>query len=1336
MSVAALSKEPELNSSSQLQFVSHVKLNASRQWARCRQLTDTGASTSFVNREYVARHKLQTYQVNHPIKLALADGKVVSQLSSAADLTVRHGSHVHHVTCYLMDIGAFDIILGMDWLHQHDPVLGLREQSMTFNSAYCMLNCLQHGRPETILRNGALPKETWTPPGGKVELISGITAYAMAIRHPESCVWLEPHDWLRLTPDPGGTNDCDAQAFTTSMNLAAVSQVDFDKYIDKMSRPARTIEEITAKLPAPYRSKAHVFNPTEANKLPPRRNGVDHTIELTEDKPPRPHVYGLSRLEAAAVKEYIDEMLAKGFIRPSRSPFAAPVLVVKKPSGGLRICIDYRALNAITKKNRTAPPSIKETLARMNRTRLMTVLDVIAAFNTVRMAEGDEEKTAFMTRYGLYEYNVMPFGLCNAPGTFQNFINKILRDHLDDFCTAYLDDILVYSESEDLHIKHVLWVLEQLEQAQVFIDIDKCKFHTTKVKYLGLILTTEGIEMDPEKVSAVQAWQLPRCLKDVQAFLGFANFYRRFIRGFSHICKPLTALTQKDVPADSFPLQPGTPPAEAFEKLKQAFTTAPVLRHFDPDLETWLETDASDFVAAAVLSQMHDNVLYPVAFLSHKMTPAECNYEIYDKELLAIVQAFEEWRVELAGSASPIDVVTDHQALQYFMTSKRLNRRQARWAEFLAEFNFRIRYRPGRQGTKPDALTRRPGDLPTSDEDARRKHQVQVVLRPEIFEGEGSRQAVNTALALIHQTELRPPELAQELYALAESATLMTEGDVTVATLLEEIRAASAEDPDAISLRAAIDGQARRVPSTLLKRGFRVEINDCRKDGDLVFINQRLYVPEGDLRTRVLREQHDALVSGHPGRETTYSRVAARYYWPQLTSYVAEYVKACLLCRRSKPNREAKQGFLHPLPVPEHYWHSISMDFIVDLPPCKIGDLAYRHIFVIVDRLSKKKRFLPMATIDAPSVAQSFLTYVWREEGFPREIISDRGKQFTGRFWQELCHMLGCQPKLSTAFHPETDGQTEVANAWLKQYLRSYVNYQQDDWATFLPVAEFVANSLPSDSTGMAPFMATKGYLPRDGTTEPCAASDQPLPAPLRLERERAQTFVQTISQLQAFLRDHLDWARAQQAKYADAKRAPAARLKVGDWVMLDARNLKTKRPSRSLDFKNRGPFRVVRAIGSMAYELDLPPEMGRLHNVFHTWLLHRYDGEPVAASEMDKVELDQSDEDYDVDSIISCRLSKKKDPYGQGPLMEYKVKWLDWDGPPTWEPYYNLIYGELTPKLVAGFHRANPKKPPMPINFDSLVGQQNVVAAAIVAALANSVSPSDIERTGPLDTG
>jgi hypothetical protein len=264
----------------------------------------------------------------------------------------------------------------------------------------------------------------------------------------------------------------------------------------------------------------------------------------------------------------------------------------------------------------------------------------------------------------------MPFGLTNALATFQNFINDVLAPYLNRFCTAYLDNTLIYSDTFEEHQEYVNQVLEAFEKPGLHLKLEKCEFHRQEVKYLGLIISTEGIKMDPEKITTVQDWEAPHNLKDVHTFLGFANFYCHFVWNYSKIVQPLTLLTRKGV---AFVWK--TEQQKAFEDLKNMFTSAPILARFDPNCDVIVETDTSNYVSAGVLSQYdNDGILYPVAYFSKKHSLAECNYEIYDKELMAIVYAFEEWRPELQSVINPIHILSDHKNLEYFTTTKLLNR--------------------------------------------------------------------------------------------------------------------------------------------------------------------------------------------------------------------------------------------------------------------------------------------------------------------------------------------------------------------------------------------------------------------------------------------------------------------------------------------------------------------------------------------------------------------------------------------------------------------------------------------------------------------------------------
>ncbi|EEB88861.1 hypothetical protein MPER_13116 [Moniliophthora perniciosa FA553] len=465
-----------------------------------------------------------------------------------------------------------------------------------------------------------------------------------------------------------------------------------------------SMEEVDlSSVPEEYHEFAQtVFSERLSWQLPPHRDH-DLKIELEEGtQPPLGRIYPLSEAELKALREFLDDHLRSGFITSSGSPFGAPVLFVKKKSGALRLCVDFRGLNKITKKDRYPLPLISDLLDAPNKASVYTKLDLRHAYHLVRIAEGDEWKTAFRTRYGSYQWNVIPEGLTNAPAAFQRFVNSIFADMLDVCVVVYLDYTLIFSENMDDHRTHVREVLPRLEKHGLYCNPTKCEFHVSECEFLGYILSPDGFRMAEDKVKAITDWPAPRKVKDIQSFLGFCNFYRRFIYGYSDITHPLNRLTRKDVRWTWGPDQ-----QSAFDTLKEAFTRAPILTHWEPDRQITVETDASDYAIAAILSiTLDDGQIHPVAFLSRTLHAAELNYDTHDKELLAIFEAFKTWRHYLEGSGSPIDVVTDHKNLEYFSTTKLLTRRQVRWSEYLSAFNLVIRFRPGRQGGKPDALTR------------------------------------------------------------------------------------------------------------------------------------------------------------------------------------------------------------------------------------------------------------------------------------------------------------------------------------------------------------------------------------------------------------------------------------------------------------------------------------------------------------------------------------------------------------------------------------------------------------------------------------------------------
>ena len=455
-------------------------------------------------------------------------------------------------------------------------------------------------------------------------------------------------------------------------------------------------------IPAKYQDYADVFSKKKADTLPAHQS-YDCPIDLMPGKEPSfGPIYAMSNVELASLKGYIDENIVKGFIRPSKSPAGAPVLFVKKKSGELRMCVDYRALNSITVKN-ISSPLIPELLDRLRSAQNLHkigppwCLQLGPDQTWRRVEDGLSHEIRPFRILGL-----RPFGLTNAPAVFQHLVNDVLREFLDQFVVVYLDDILVYSANPKEHTTHVRLVLQKLREAKLFVKIEKCEFDTLEAEFLGHIIGVNGITMDPKKTKVIHNRGKPQTLKELQSFLGFANYYRDFIQDYSLMALPLTRLTKKDAP-----FRWDNEADNAFKSLKNAFTSTSMLGHANLSEPFIVEADASDFALGAVLAQVkEDGRTHPIAFHSRKFTPTEINYDVYEKELLAIVDAFQQWRKYLEGAQHRITVFSDHNNLIHFTTARRLNRRQARWSLFLADFDFEIRFRPGKRQGAADALSR------------------------------------------------------------------------------------------------------------------------------------------------------------------------------------------------------------------------------------------------------------------------------------------------------------------------------------------------------------------------------------------------------------------------------------------------------------------------------------------------------------------------------------------------------------------------------------------------------------------------------------------------------
>lgn len=1186
-------------------------------------LADTGASGYlFINTDYaiaLAKH-LGHHVIRLPKSLDVSgfNGAKGSPITHAIVLHLWIDGHRFLDQPFLITpLGSHDVIVGRKWMEDHDCWLDVKNHKIVWPEDRTPAENIQSDMQRTV------PRQILKRPTASVVIDPNVDRNGVPLSmptHKEGSQVKDQKDSLRkmeealkglirTIPPPVKRLKRFIPEVPTyaSIDISLIGAVPFHRHAKKpgneiaivtLQEIERVLEEKTEanrdpdiedevyeRLPKQYLEYADVFSKKKSDELPPHRPNADHRIEIEGD--PREVIgygplYKMTAEELEAARDYILDNLQKGFIVPSDAPFASPILLVKKKEGGMRLCVDYRKLNSVTKKDRYPLPLIDELMERLSKAKIFTKLDIRQGFHRLRMAEEHEDLTTFRTRYGSYKYKVMPFGLTNGPASFQRYINSLFIDYLDVFLTAYVDDLLIYSNNEAEHEMHVKMVLERLRSAGLQASIKKCEFHVTRTKYLGFIVTTEGIEVDPEKVAIVRKWERPTTVKGVQSFLGFCNFYRRFIRDYSKTAKPLTRLTRKDQPFIWSDTQ-----QQAFDELKEKLTSAPVLTHYRPGWPTRLETDASDEIIAGVLSQQNPDTKewHPIAFYSSNMSPAERNYDIHDKEMLAIVRALEEWRAELEGLqlSERFDVLTDHQALQYFMTTKKLNARQARWAEFLSRFFFCIRYRPGKQNTLADAMTRRETQI---QKDGSR---MTILLKPEQLDD----------------------KIKDELKIAAVSHT----------DIVDELITANKQSPSLADL-------AKTKPQLL------------RLENGLYLHDERLAVPNDDttLRTRLLDEIHRQLPIAHPGQRKMKELISSRYWWPGWSSDVDRYVRNCWICRRNENPRDKTPGLLKPLPIPLQPWKDISMDFRT-FPKDKKG---YDYAMVIVDRLSKKIISIPChKTVNARDVADLFLVHYYRHYGAPDTIVSDRGGQFVSEFWKEFCQLLGIQLKLSTSHHPQTDGQTEIVNQLIVNRLRPFIDHYQNDWSDKLPVLDHAAATLVQDSIGVSPFQLVYGYQPRT-SFDWRESSDRCKSNP---DRQEAASRIKQLEDAWNFARNNMAKAQERQATQANKHRRPVD-FDVGDHVWLDLRSYRLSVPSRKLAEQRAGPFTIVEKVGH-SFRLDLPDSFG-IHPVISPDKLRKAADDALPGQHKDPqpaTRVNDQDE-WEVERVLASRLYRRKLEY------------------------------------------------------------------------------------------
>jgi hypothetical protein len=990
-------------------------------------------------------------------------------------------------------------------------------------------------------------------------------------------------------------------------------------------------------------------------KRTPTTTLAQHRIDTGSHPPVSVPPYRMPPSQRALIDQQAQEMLDNGVVRPSSSPYSSPVLLVKKSDGKDRFCVDFRRLNLLTKKDVYPLPRVDDLLDSLGKADYFTVLDLQSGFWQIPLHPDDMEKTAFSVARGHLEFIVMPFGLCNAPATFQRAMDQLLRDLLD-FCQPYMDDVITYTEGTfTLHLDQLERVLQRLQSAPMVAKPSKFKVLQKELRFLGHIISRHTIRPDPAKTAAVYAFPAPTSVRDLQSFLGLVNYYRRFVQDLATIAAPLYQLLKKETSwrwDDSHML--------AMQKLKETLSSPPLmaLPNFDKDFV--LSTDASATGLGAVLSQLGDDgTEHPVYFASRTLNDAERHYSTSERECLAVKWACGQFRSYLLGR--PFEVLTDHAALKWLFTQKDPKSKFVRWILELQEYDMVIHTRPGVANGNADAMSRLPGLLEGQGSTAhawisvvtrsssqslppRRRGRQQLdpdlVLNNQAYDiNEAIRQSLMEDVPSPQSTSLTSPSAHAPLESGDPDQAVEVESDApweeeTSFKLWEEYEAPSPADvpplPSTSTLATTSLAEAQRADSEWSPIIRYLEENNSshpsvnaavQTDSKEYTLYQGVLYHRWDrgkvkprlstssyraviplsLRPELLRQYHDGACGGHLGESKTYERIADKMFWPGMYRDISEYVLSCPRCGARKTTHYHQQTPLGNLPRPSQPFEALGIDVLGPLPSTRRKN---RDILVITDYHTRWPIAFAMKNQRAPTIAQLLVEQVFCQHGFPATLLSDRGSNFLSDLMAAVLQIFHVRKLNTTAYHPQTNGLTERFNHTLCTMLSHYCNQHQTDWDDYLPYVLFAYRTTPHHTHKQTPFYLLYGRNPR-------FPFDSLLPTPPLDDLELSEPSSKHIDDLIERLKVASDVVD-ERFRQADQRRAKtndsitaAPQYEVGAKVWLHNPVVR-KGQTRKLTSPWTGPWQVVDKFNNLLnYKIHPLDKLGRLVNNAKSRLVH-----------------------------------------------------------------------------------------------------------------------------------
>ena len=1186
-------------------------------------LVDTGSAASILSTNVFMNLKNRPTLVETDLTLTAADGGNLNVLGTVdLQFSLENGSFCHEFV--VAEVDDLEGILGMDFLEQHNVTIQVAQGVLMF--ADQQLVRLEKDYTSLCTRV-KLSKKVVIPPDSEVI----VPAYAVGVKDTSIKNLVEPFQFLQKKGLLVARTLVNPENIQFSVANISDKPIKFDKHTTVASlQPVNIVQsnpdcefvvdestELPEHLHSLYDRSSKCLTQEQKSTLfdllvsykdifvgPDGKFGrtklVKHKIDTGDHKPIKIPPRRLPVAQREIVENEIQKMLDNNIIEPSESPWSAPLLLVEKKDKTWRFCVDYRQLNKVTKKDAYPLPRIDESLDALTGASWFCTLDLVSGYWQCEMEKEDKAKTAFSTHMGLFQFQVLPFGISNAPSCYERLMELVLRGLRWEKCLCYLDDIIVFGSSFEQTVENLKTVFDRLESANLTLKSSKCDLFQQKVSFLGHIVSNQGIQCDPEKINSIASWPDPKNATEVRSFLGLAGYYRRFIPDFSTVASPLTNLTRKRTKYVWTPVHQA-----AFNKLKQLLTTAPILAYPDNHSEFILDTDASNTGIGAVLSQIQNGEERVVAYASRTLNKHQIKYCTTYKELLAVITFIRQYRHFLWGRH--FTVRTDHASLIWLKNFKNPEGMLARWLSILETYDFQIVHRPGRLHSNADSLSRRPASYCKRQDcpDCHGKDQCHKGATANHKGSHTESESVRVAPIRASSESVSDDDTDATSDSFPDNDTNWLHGWTH-----DELKNMQQAEP---AIRDIL-----RLKEVFITKPPRHTVLDASQDlktlwglwESLTVVNNILYykwkmpnnrevlllVAPREIRSTILQQLHNNRTAGHLGRERTLRSIKRRVYWPGMSSDVKRWCAQCDTCARVKNGPGVGKSSLCQS-VTGAPLDRIGIDIVGPLPVTNDGN---EYIIVLCDYFTKWVEAYAVPDHQALTVGDKIVTEFICTFGVPRQIHTDQGREFESELFLTLCQKLGIEKTRTTPYRPQSDGLVERFNRTLQQMLTSYANDNRNNWDENLPYVLMAYRSSIQESTGCSPNMLMFGRE-NNSPIDLIIGNPPDNPNPI-CPREYVEWLKNVLTDTHDFVHRNLEQAATKQKKYYDRGLKPRAFSKddfVWRWYPPTA--------GIKLGLGWTGPYKVIDKITEVTYRIKKTPESSCI--VVHVDHLKPYEG-------------------------------------------------------------------------------------------------------------------------------